>query len=653
MSITETRPRPSAETNPHATRRRRLHDWWPLPFGEYLAACSVFVAVRERSMWLAVPAIFVVAIAAWQLHRTVRAGAPANRTTRWRLEVISALVTVGVALIVVWYLTDKSDGWGFFGVATAYLGVGLLVEELRRSRRASQYGIHLLAVCGVAVAAGLVGISPNSPWWAKALLVVGVVLAPVGFNMASAAANRVLESVADRTSKQLAVGGAAVYLGSLALMFALGLGWTYVVVLGVAVAVLMSLIAMRANSDVVIVVAAVALVWTVAHRAVPLPEALTPQPGESAAVAMGDSFMSGEGATRYYEGTNTKRQNECRRAPTAYAPLLVLQPHDGFPDRLAFFGCSGATAEQITDKAQYPGEPVGGTPWLVDGKEVRGLHQLAQVTELRRAVDVEFVLLSIGGNDALFGTIARTCLLPGDCSELGGAWLDHLADVEATLRQTYAKVRAALPDVPVAVVPYPIPLAERRCHYSPFSKNEHRFLQRFTTELNQVVRRAADTVGFHYVDTMPGALADRRVCDGPAGRIGVNVFAAHGVAGLTEEAMNPANWFHNSMHPNSRGHAAMHGALLTWLRQHHPLPAPAAPTGVPDRDVIDIKQLFADPGHTCRGVSDVEDCTNDWMLATTSALLLTRGWLLLGAVCGAWLVALQVIRAYRKGPRPV
>jgi lysophospholipase L1-like esterase len=284
---------------------------------------------------------------------------------------------------------------------------------------------------------------------------------------------------------------------------------------------------------------------------------------------------------------------------------------------------------------------------------VWGLSQLAQLAELRSSghVDVAFVLLSIGGNDALFGSIARTCVLPGDCSDLGGAWLDHLAQVEGTIKESYGELRAALPDVPVVVVPYPIPLADDRCGYSPFSRNEHRFLQRFTRELDELLRRTAATVGFHYVDTMPDALAGRRVCDDRAGRIGVNVFAANGVSGLTEEVMNPANWFHNSMHPNQRGHAAMRATLLRWLEDHRPLAPRATSSNDPVRDVIGIEDVVRDAGDSCRGVVDVEDCTNDWMLARTSALLLTRGWLLLLCVLGAWLFALQVVRAYRKRTR--
>ena len=64
-------------------------------------------------------------------------------------------------------------------------------------------------------------------------------------------------------------------------------------------------------------------------------------------VAMGDSFMSGEGAPTYFKGTNTKGKNQCRRAPTSYAARLVGSHAAVVPDHLVFLACSGAVAVNI------------------------------------------------------------------------------------------------------------------------------------------------------------------------------------------------------------------------------------------------------------------------------------------------------------------
>jgi GDSL-like Lipase/Acylhydrolase family len=178
-------------------------------------------------------------------------------------------------------------------------------------------------------------------------------------------------------------------------------------------------------------------------------------------MALGDSYISGEGADDYYEGTNVAGTNTCRRAPTAYPALLMLEDHTAIPTDLAFLACSGATAT--------------------------GVHEQLRTAERlrdRENLDVEFVLLSVGGNDALFGSVGRTCLMPGDCSELSEAWMENLQHVGTTLTRLYEDVRETFPDTPVLVVPYPIPVSDQSCEYSAFTDAEHQFLNDFATELN-------------------------------------------------------------------------------------------------------------------------------------------------------------------------
>jgi hypothetical protein len=73
-------------------------------------------------------------------------------------------------------------------------------------------------------------------------------------------------------------------------------------------------------------------------------------------------MLSGEGAARFYNGTNHKDENECRRAPTAYAALIVTEGDDGdpIPDDRAVLACSGAKGVDIYQHAQHAGNRSAG-----------------------------------------------------------------------------------------------------------------------------------------------------------------------------------------------------------------------------------------------------------------------------------------------------
>jgi lysophospholipase L1-like esterase len=392
------------------------------------------------------------------------------------------------------------------------------------------------------------------------------------------------------------------------------------------------------------VVAAVALT---SQQEVSTPHAVARTDGAPAFAALGDSFISGEGAQEFLAGTNATGSNQCRRSPKAYAPLLAESHVAGVPGHVVFLACSGAKTADITTTNQYPSEPTYDVPVPT------GAHkgQLGLLDELTPHVPIRFVLLSIGGNDSLFGTIAQTCLLPGDCSQLGQAWLGHLRDVEHRLDTTYAAIKAQLPGVPVLVIPYPLPLADHTCSYSLFSAHETQFLYGFTKALNSAVHRAADRAGFRYVDTVPDALDDHRICDGPRNAIAVNFLRLNGVTGPFEDRINPKNWLHDNLHPNEQGHALIAGAIRRWLSAH-PLSAPPAPTANQSSSVPDITDVVrGDSGTVCLHASDLETCSNEWGLARAVGTTVARGWILLVALGGAWLLALFLVVAVRRRVR--
>ena len=598
--------------------------------GAYLAGCVAFGAVRGRSIFLSVLAIFALGVILIQTHRSVRNTDAATRPRRVCVGVITGL---GAGLMIVGWV-GAWEGAGLYGLALCYVGIGLAVGVWRRDMTRSRRGATLwLGGSGVVALTGLALAALGFKWgWVPAVL--GVLAAPVGIAGWSELALRhgrwgVQQSLA------FAVGGLVLLGIGLTLLTRAGVDTAYVVVATAVIVGLILSIAARSNIDIVVLVTVAAVVWTFGQQSMPVPDALRPSEGESFFVALGDSYMSGEGADAYYEGTNTPGQSTCRRAPTAYAPQLTLERGVSVPRQLVFLACSGADIEDVVAPAGTAG---------------------TQVTELRAALeardvsgeDIAFVLVSMGGNDALFGTIGRTCLMPVNCAELAPAFLDNLADVEDELAGAYADLRAQLRGVDVVVVPYPGPIYGERCNESVFSADEHAFLHDFTGQLDQTVANAAARAGLPVVDTMPAALNGMRFCEPGAEDVGVNFLAANSVLGTLEQSVNPTNWLHNSLHPNARGHEAMRSALVAWLRGQPDLhPAPQRDAAAPAA-VVDAAGEGNTAGSPCFGSrgAALESCARSWAAERTARFFLRSGWQLLPLLLGAWLLALPLVRLW-------
>jgi hypothetical protein len=585
----------------------------------YVAACAAFGRVKNGSLLVAVLVIFAVVGAALKLHDVARhelatGGLSLKKRVQWSL-----LFLVAGAIPLALGATGVLEGGTFFGIAILYLGLGVLVEQLRDDRAfPSKWGYRFLGISSVVALIGVAIVAVSGSSAGLGVAAAGILTAPIGLSLLSEATIRRLRDGGRPQDWVLAVLGASLFLAGLLTIWGLGVGAEFVPAIGAIVFVLVAAIASRSNADIVLVIAMAAVVWVLSQRALPIPESVTAERGETVVAALGDSYMSGEGADQFYEGTNTKGVNGCRRSPTAYPALLMLEDDPNIPKDVAFLACSGAVIE--------------------------GVHnQLESLERLREDEDVSvaFTLLDGGGNDALFGSVGRTCLLPGDCSELGPAWTANLQKVEASLDELYADVRTAMEGTRVFVIPYPVPIRELGCEGSPFTDKEHQFLHDFTVKLDEAVQRAATRAEFEYVETMATALAGSRVCDGPAGEVGVNFFAANSVGGTLEQSVNPVNWFHNSLHPNSRGHELMRAAFVQWL-DDHPDPAPAAAD-------LDATLAPSATGEECEGqfAEDLTACGDRWVLRSSGRLLLTKGLVGLLLPIGAWLLAVPMIRRWR------
>jgi hypothetical protein len=623
-----------------------------------LAAGAVLVTGSQRHPRVVVLAAVLLLVAAAVADMTVRRVRDQHQLPRWQRTLVPLVLTVvALALAYTFFKNGATDGLGLFCIVGAFMTMGHLVVELRSWRRVRlPLGLAILLLVTVAVVWGVwVGTSnPQGLYVALAALLV----APIGLTLLSAA---VLRTGDVHPVSNFVIGVAVLVAGSLWLWQS-GLDPHFVVIGAVILLVLVLAIAADTQTDVVLVATLVALVWSVFPRAVPLDDDVVATPvskasvgdGDRVLVSLGDSYMSGEGAQKFYEGTNSPggdRPNECRRAPTAYAHLILRDPASAdFGSRLAFFACSGAVGVNLWDVPQYAGEPPGGDP----------ATQLQQLSALRQAgATVPLVLVSIGGNDASFADIAIACVAPGNCVQRGQQWLDQLQRVADRLDTAYDEIRDAVgADVPVLVVPYPQPInADRRgCDYSMLEPQEHVFLHGFVTELDGVVRKAAREHGFYYLANMEQALeaARMRICDNGSNEdhLGVNFIAISDTDGLIDQLANPFGWLHNSLHPNERGHRQMTEVLADWMTMH---PAPKGLSDEAGSDVYSVATLRDIMGPTFTGSFcgengfESERCALsdlDWTMTEVSSFI--RG--ILGPafimVMGAWFTSLALLAGF-------
>jgi hypothetical protein len=515
-----------------------------------------------------------------------------------------------------------------------------------------------------------------------ALIGVALLLAlPIGTSLLSEQAILRLENKSTRFRRALVAGGIIVFAG-LAL-FAVALAHTlWVLLVFAALLAIMIAFASSTHADVAIVMAVVALLGVTPHQQ-SLPALQTqqapPRQTLNTLVAIGDSYMSGEGASIYYDGTDDGGGNQCRRAPTAWA---ALASDNGF-QALEFLACSGATTGNVLydPTARSPERTIPNNTGaqrfrdelsrkhLIQTQQGETATQLDQwrTDKVERGLKPTMVVVSLGGNDAGFSTIGAMCLAPGSCDQRKDLWIGSLEQVRSRLRLAYTEIAQTFPDVPVLTVGYPDPilLTSPTCDQVWLTTAERTFIHEFLTGngnqagLNTVVRETSEEFGFHYVDTMEKALRDvhLQLCD-PLNddRPGLNFVGLRSVRGAAEQRFNPANWIHSSLHPNERGHAALLRAFQTWqASQRQPMPARTPISTKSATRLQTALQTWSKdaPKQAEKAVNNAGPCElfetsatgcrtqgSDWALSQVRNMLLFGGlWLCLGAALAVWVAA--------------
>ncbi len=653
-----------------ARRTRALALVLALWLGYFAAFVVLTWAIRRRQGVATVLAAVVLAGCLLAADQVMRASRRSEPGARWRAQLVLVLLGTGALVLVAW-AGGRTDGWGLLGASLCVVAGGQWTAELRSSHHVGGWASLAVVASGLA----LVGVGQWwNPWEAPGW--PGTVLVAVGIGGTAAGLGLLSEHVLVRATAPRADGdrppvwtrwtvgvlvGGGIAVAAAWWLQPLQRGTLYPVLAVLALFVLVGAVASNTSSDVLIVVLAAALLWALLPRGAALDATVTPTAGAPTLVAFGDSFMSGEGAKRYYEGTNTRGVNECRRATTAYPVVAARRGDPAVPGRVIFVACSGARTADIAGHVQYAGDPAdvpGGLDQLDNLAHVRGDDPAA-------GPDVRLALVSVGGNDAGFGDIVQTCIGPGNCAELGAEWLSRLPRAGAQIDHALAAIRATLgTSVPVVVVPYPVPLTARSCPASLLLPAEHRFLAGFAHQLDLVVRDAAARAGVYYLAEMedafvPGPLALRglRLCDQRARAIGVHTLSANPVEGLLEERSNPITWFHNSFHPNAAGHRAMAATLITWLHAHPHLAPTGPPAGpVPGHDVASIGEIMggSDVDYCHVGLADCGGSVGAWShrhwrdLGRRTLMPLV---LALAGSAAVWLFLLRARRLWAAAPR--
>lgn len=290
--------------------------------------------------------------------------------------------------------------------------------------------------------------------------------------------------------------------------------------------------------------------------------------------AVGDGYVSGEGAKAFFPGTDRPGRNQCRRTSTSW-PFLIIDEldlpaaHDGV--ELISVACSGARTTNLIPFDDLECR----TEWFPDGCPNTQYEHTAdgrrdpryQVDRIPRDSDV--VLVGIGAGDAYVNDVIALCTEAAEpCGTVLEPWLEALdTTVQWRLRRVYAAVKRRAPDARVAAVTYPTPLFRTACPSTRLDQSETDVIVNgLFPRLNQQIELAAAAESVHVID-LSGVLTGHRLCrprgsDGERPEPAVNAFRVQPVRGITWKL---STWFHGSFYPNELGHRLMAERVATDL----------------------------------------------------------------------------------------
>lgn len=285
-------------------------------------------------------------------------------------------------------------------------------------------------------------------------------------------------------------------------------------------------------------------------------------------LALGDSYISGEGAYNYQPGTDTDN-NGCHLSLDSY-PLL-LGKYLNF-NSYRSIACSGATTGDLIDSSgDYQGQQKNKVPQkrllpeeLNDIKTsfLPGrINQSQFILQYRPKV----IMVSVGGNDIGFTNIIKRCLAPDTCYSTYEDRVELIRQINrkfSVLASTYSLVKSQAPyDTKVFVIGYPqIANPNGSCGLNVhLDAGELVFAQQLISYLDGVIKSATDKTGVAYIDTQ-SALDGYKLCEGKPGEIAVNGLSA----GNDFPAILGGPIGKESFHPNELGQKLLRDYILQY-----------------------------------------------------------------------------------------
>lgn len=302
----------------------------------------------------------------------------------------------------------------------------------------------------------------------------------------------------------------------------------------------------------------------------PTPKPEPPPPPPKNLLALGDSYISGEGAYQYRQSTPTDAyaystdlgKNKCHTSGVSYPYLLGKKYFDTYGS----VACSGAvTGDIINASPKYRGQVKDGIDQAYRKEHytqfinqyVPGYLNQLQFVEAKKP---STVIVSVGGNDIGFTDILTLCVLTKteSCFETRTQRLElakHLNRLHYILSDTYRAIRKASPDTQLYVVGYPeIAKVDGNCGANVhLDADEVKFAQYLVAHFNTVIARAATSAGARYVN-IENAFIGHRLCEKTKTPAVNGLTAGDDIFGVLAK---------ESYHPTAYGHTLIAKAIET------------------------------------------------------------------------------------------
>jgi lysophospholipase L1-like esterase len=264
-------------------------------------------------------------------------------------------------------------------------------------------------------------------------------------------------------------------------------------------------------------------------------------------IALGDSFSSGEGLPPFRQGTDKylPQRDTCHRSYRAYPSLIAGRRSS--PGIWGFWACSGA---HVADMSQANHENPG---------EIAQLDRIAPPGSSDRGVDL--VTLTIGGNEAQFGSVYLRCIVSHLLPALGSCqadWRvrvqDEIQRLRTSLPSLFRALRARAPRARIVVLGYPNPfpisvptLSKCRVWFEP---EDLRWMSREAVALNGAIQASTIAAKANVTYLAPSGFSGHDVCAADPWFNGLNVVPTH---------------FRYSFHPNVLGQRRLAKNVLAVL----------------------------------------------------------------------------------------